>query len=108
MNQNSSAATPNMIASLLPAIGALLPPCPLGAVTGLAAAGLAGAAGSFGAGAGQVTVPSLMTVRPRMASSSMLTLMMPSLVLHSSSVRRNRLVAYSVEDCLARREFRSV
>ena len=33
----------------------------------------------------------------------MLTLTTPSLVLHSSSVRRSRLVAYSVDDCLARR-----
>ena len=53
----------------------------------------AGGAASLGAGGGQVTSPFLMTVRPRMASSSMLTSMMPSLVLHSSSVRRNRLVA---------------
>src|SRR3990167_9539077 len=100
-----------MIASLPPAIGALLPPwpCPLAAgAAAFAAAGLAGAAGSLGAGGGQVILPSLMTVRPRMASSSMLTLILPSLVLHSSSVRRNRLVAYSVEDCLARRLFRSV
>ena len=43
-------------------------------------------------GAGQVTAPSLMTVNPRMASSSMLTLITPSLVLQSSSVKRNRLV----------------
>ena len=71
-------------------------------------AAFAGAAGSLGGGAGQVTAPSLMTVRPRMASSSMLTSMTPSFVLHSSSVRRNRFVAYSVEDCLARRLARSV
>ena len=79
-------------------------------VVNIAAAGFAaaGAATGLGAGGGQVMLPSLMTVRPRMASSSMLTLMMPSLVLHSSSVRRNRLVAYSVEDCLAKRLFRSV
>jgi hypothetical protein len=44
-----------------------------------------GAAGSLGGGGGQVTSPSLITVRPRIASSSMLTLMTPSLVLHSSS-----------------------
>src|SRR5664279_2725597 len=91
--------------------GALLCPCPpLGlatTATGLAAAA-AGAAGNLGAGAGQVMLPSLVTVKPRMASSSMLTSMMPSLVLHSSSVRRNRLVAYSVDDCLARRETKSV
>src|SRR5689334_25241745 len=75
--------------------------------TGLAA-GLATGAGTFGAGAGQVMLPSLITVSPRMASSSMLTLMTPSLVLHSSSARRNRLVAYRVDDCLASREARSV
>ena len=45
-----------------------------------AAAGLAwgGAAESLGGGAGQVMLPSLMTVRPRMASSSILTSMVPS------------------------------
>ena len=57
----------------------------------LGAAG--GAADSFGGGGGQVTSPSLMTVVPRITSSSMLTSMTPSLVLHSSSVRRSRLVA---------------
>src|SRR5450830_579864 len=110
MSQNTTAATPNMIAMLLPEDGSLLWPCPpLGLAT--TAAGLAaatGAATTLGAGAGQVMLPSLVTVRPRMASSSMLTLMMPSLVLHSSSVRRNRLEAYSVDDCLARRETKSV
>ena len=39
----------------------------------------------------EVTAPSLMTVRPRIASSSMLTSMRPSLALHSSSARRSRL-----------------
>ena len=73
------------------------------------AAGLGGGgAACFSGGAGQVTSPSLMTVRPRMASSSMLTLTTPSLVLHSSSLRRNRLVPYSVDDWRARREARSV
>src|SRR5512137_208663 len=105
MNQNSTAATRKVIAVLVPEAGALASPC-LGA---LGIAGLAGGgAASLSAGGGQVTLPSLMTVRPRMASSSMLTLMTPSLVLHSSSVRRNRLVAYSVDDCLARRLTRSV
>ena len=40
-----------------------------------------------------VTVPSLMTVRPRLASSSMLTWMAPSFALHSSSVSLKRFVA---------------
>ena len=52
-----------------------------------------GGVGSVRGGGGQVMTPSLMTVRPRMASSPMLTSMTPSLVLHSSSVRRCRLVA---------------
>jgi hypothetical protein len=67
-----------------------------------------GGAGSFSGGGGQVTLPSLMTVRPRIASSSMLTLTTPSLVLHSSSVTRSRLFEYSVDDCLARRLTKSV
>jgi len=75
---------------------------------GAAAAFGAGAGGAFSGGAGQVTLPSLMTVRPRIASSSMFTTATPSLALHSSSIRRSRLVAYSVDDCLARREARSV
>ena len=58
----------------------------------LAALVVGAAAGSFGAGAGHVTAPSLMMVRPRIASSSILTLMTPSFVLQSSSARRNRLV----------------
>ena len=78
------------------------------ALAGMAAGLAAGGAGSLRGGGGQVMLPSLTTVRPRMASSSILTLMTPSLVLHSSSESRNRLVAYSVEDCLARREARSV
>src|SRR5512137_1379256 len=112
MSRNSSAATPNRTAVLLPAIGPLAAPWPCPFVLGAAAAGLAagaaGAAASFGGGAGQVMAPSLITVRPRIASSSMLTSMLPSLVLHSSSVRRKRLFAYSVDDCLARRLVRSV
>src|SRR5512133_655362 len=103
ISQNNTATTANITASLPAGMGALGSPWPLpflatGAAAGLAAAG--GVAATLGAGAGQVMLPSLVTVRPRMASSSMLTLMMPSLVLHSSSVRRNRLVAYSVDDCL--------
>src|SRR5450755_200037 len=102
MNQNASAATPNVTAVRVPEAGALLLPCPpcvfAGTAAGLAAAG--GAAESFGAGGGQVMLPSFTTVVPRSTSSSMLTLMMPSLVLHNSSVSRNRLVAYSVLDCL--------
>ena len=101
---------PNTAASAPADIGSPPPwPCPLGAGGGIAGLAACGAtAGSLGGGAGQVTAPSLMTVRPRMASSSMLTSMTPSFVLHSSSARRNRFVAYSVEDCLARRLARSV
>jgi hypothetical protein len=56
------------------------------------AAGLGGgAAGSLGGGAGQVMAPSLMTVNPRIASSSMFTTTLPSFALHSSSVSRRRL-----------------
>src|SRR5512138_1042545 len=99
MNQNSAAATRKVMAIALAEAGALASPCPLaagGGATGFFAAGAA--AGSFGAGGGHVILPSLITVRPRMASSSMLTLITPSLVLHSSSASRNRLVAYSVDD----------
>src|ERR1035437_9674335 len=97
-----------MMASLLPAMGSLGAPRPCAFFAAGAAAGLAaGAAAILSAGAGQVMAPSLVTVRPRMASSSMLTLMMPSLVLHNSSLRRNRFVPYNVEDCLAKRLFRS-
>ena len=98
---------PNMTAVRVAEAGALASPC-LGALAGIAAGLAAGGAGSLSGGGGQVMLPSLMTVRPRMASSSILTLMTPSLVLHSSSVRRNRLVAYSVEDCFASRLVRSV
>src|SRR5512132_1141198 len=101
-----SAATRNVIAVLLPEAGALDSPC-LGALAGMAA-GLAATGAALGGGGGQVMLPSLITVRPRMASSSMLTSMMPSLVLHSSSDSRNRLVAYNVEDCFASRLARSV
>src|SRR3972149_670488 len=105
MNQNSTAATANMIAVPVAEPGALLLPCPpcafAGTAAGLATAG--GAAESFGAGGGQVMLPSLMTVVPRRTSSSILTLMTPSLVLHSSSASRTQLVAYSVLDCLDRR-----
>src|SRR3569832_202799 len=111
MPQNSAAAMPNKTAMRAPDVGAPAPPwpCALGAavVDAGAAAGLAGAAESFGGG-GQVMLPSLITVAPRITSSSMLTLRTPSLVLHSSSVRRSRLVAYSVLACLARRLGKSV
>src|SRR5262249_45488724 len=91
MNQKSTAATRNAIAVALADAGALAAPCPLGAGAGGFAAGF-GAGETFGAGGGQVMLPSLITVSPRMASSSMLTLMTPSLVLHSSSANRKRLV----------------
>src|SRR5262245_4946523 len=84
-------------------------PWPLGAGAATAAGlGFGGAAGSFGGGAGQVISPSLITVRPRIASSSKLTLIVPSLVLHRSSVRRSKLVEYKVDACLASRLARSV
>src|SRR5258708_9560062 len=51
--------------------------------TTLFRSGFGGAGESLGAGGGQVMRPSLITVRPRMASSSMLTLMTPSFVLRS-------------------------
>ena len=110
MPNSASAPTPNTMARPFTDIGSLLPcPWPFAAGAATAAAGLGGAtAGSLGGGGGQVTVPSLMTVRPRMASSSMFTSMTPSLVLHSSSVRRSRLFPYRVEDCFARRLARSV
>src|SRR6185437_9766867 len=104
MNQKTTAATANRIASVLAGIGAPLPwPCLRPFSAAGAAAGLsAGTAAGLSGGAGQVTAPSLITVRPRMASSSILTRATPSLALHSSSIRRSRLVAYSVEDCFAR------
>ena len=109
MNQNSTAATRNTIAVDFADAGAPAAPWPLAAGTaGFGAAGLGSAAESLGGGGGQVTAPSLITVVPRITSSSMLTLMTPSFVLHSSSASRNRLVAYSVEDCFARRLARSV
>src|SRR5437764_11198649 len=110
MNQKRTAATRKTIAVARAEAGAGAAPWPAaleGAAGGLAA-GFGGAAESFGAGGGQVTVPSLMTVVPRITSSSMLTLMRPSFCLHSSSVSRSRLVAYSVLDCLASRLGRSV
>jgi len=74
--------------------GALAAPCAFGAGAIGFAAGLAGgAAESFGGGGGHVIAPSLITVVPRITSSSMLTLITPSFALHSSSVRRSRFVA---------------
>ena len=110
MAQKASAPRPNTMASVLAGNGPLLPwPWPP-FFSAAAAAGLAAGLGAAGAsgGAGQVISPSLITVRPRIASSPMLTLMTPSLVLHSSSVRRNRLVPYRVDDWRAMREARSV
>src|SRR3989338_9188288 len=102
MNQNNSAATKN-IAALVVEVEVMAAPWPCPLAAGAAAAGLAaagGAADSFGAGGGQVMLPCLTTVVPRITSSSMLTLMTPSFALQSSSARRNRLVAYKVLDCL--------
>src|ERR671922_3119424 len=99
MNQKRMAATRKTIAVERTDAGALAAPwpCAFGVAAGApladAAAGLGGAAESLGGGGGQVTVPSLITVVPRITSSSMLTLMRPSFCLHSSSVRRSRLVA---------------
>src|SRR5512145_974951 len=115
MNQKRIAAIRKMIAVARAEAGALASPWPwafcgtgfaAAAVLPVAAAG--GAAESLGGGGGQVILPSLITVVPRITSSSMLTLMFPSFALHSSSVRRSRLVAYSVLDCLASRLGRSV
>src|SRR5262245_16735444 len=91
-------------------IGSLAPcPWPFGAGAATAALlGFGGTAGSLGGGAGQVTSPCLSTVRPRIASSSKSTLIVPSLVLHKSSVTRSRLVEYSVDDCFASRLAKSV
>src|SRR6185369_1661287 len=94
--RNASAPTPNTVATDLTDIGSPAP-CEWllgGTETFLSAeTGLGGAGGTFGGGGGQVITPSLMTVRPRIASSSMLTLITPSFVLHNSSATRNRLVA---------------
>src|SRR6185503_6047630 len=98
MNQKSTAPARNTIAMLLAEAGSLAAPWPFAAGTGFAAGFAAGAA-TFGGGGGQVILPSLITVRPRIASSSMLTSMTPSFFLHSSSATRKRLVPYSVEDC---------
>src|SRR4030095_3295123 len=107
MNQNSAAPSANSIATAFAEAGAPVFPwsCALFAA-GEAAAAFAfagGAAEIFGAGGGHVMAPSLTTVVPRMTSSSMLTSMTPSFVLHNSSVHRKRLVAYSVLDWRARR-----
>src|SRR5260221_6683221 len=103
MNQNSPAPTKNTIAVAFADAGALAAPCPFaaGGAGGLAA-GFGGAADSLGGGGGQVIAPCLITVVPRINSSSMLALIVPFFVLHSSSVKRSRVVAYSLLDCLAR------
>src|ERR1044071_8211536 len=97
MNQKRAAATKDTIAVALADAGALALTClvfSFSGTAGFAAAGFAGgAAESLGAGGGQVIAPSLITVVPRITSSSMLTLNLPSFALHSSSVRRRRLVA---------------
>src|SRR5574344_1025165 len=83
-------------AKVLPGSGPLLP-WPWAAFfcsTGAAAVLGAGAGACLSGGAGQVIAPSLITVRPRMASSSMFTTATPSLALHSSSIKRSRLVAH--------------
>jgi len=107
MNQNTSAPRPIVIAVL--SCGDIAGFATIGAAAAAAVtAGAAGAADSFGAGGGQVISPSLITVAPRMTSSSMLTLQTPSLFLQRSSLKRNRLVAYSVLACFDRRLGRSV
>src|SRR5258708_6662151 len=107
MNQNTVAPTRKTIAVAFAEAGALAAPCPLGACTGGFAAGFGGAAESLGAGGGQVILPSFTTVVPRITSSSMLTLTVPSFALHSSSVNLRRFVAYKVLDCFAKRLGRS-
>src|SRR4051794_33030920 len=92
MNQKRTPPTRNRIAVALADAGALAAPCSVSARTGGFAAGLGGAAESLGGGGGQVIAPSLITVVPRITSSSMLTLIAPSFALQSSSVRRSRLV----------------
>src|SRR5258708_9032582 len=102
MNQNSTAPTRNTIAVAFADAGALAAPCPFGAGGGAGlAAGVGGAADSLGGGGGQVIAPCLITVVPRITSSSMLTLIVPSFVLHSSSVRRTSFAAYRRLHCLA-------
>src|SRR5690349_24764302 len=94
-NQKNAAATRNLIAVACAEAGALAWPWPCDFAAGTGGTGLAAAGGgaaSLRGGGGQVTLPSLMTVGPRLATSSMLALMTPSLVLHSSSVSRKRLV----------------
>src|SRR5512140_676273 len=94
-NQKIAAPTRKTIAVDFAEAGALAPPCPcpfFSAAAGAGfAAGLGGAAGSLGGGGGQVTAPSLITVSPRIASSSKLTSITPSFFLQSSSARRSRL-----------------
>src|SRR5688500_20045578 len=88
MHQKSAAAIRNTIAVARPDAGGAASPWALGAgAFGGAFAG--GAAESFGAGGGQVMLPSLTTVVPRITSSSMLTTMRPSFALQSSSDRKS-------------------
>src|SRR2546423_5377924 len=98
MNQNAIAPARNTLAVVFAEAGSLAAPCPFGAGAGGFAAGLGGAAGTFGAGGGPGMLSSLITVRARMGSSSMLTLMTPAFVFASSSASRERLGAYSVDD----------
>src|SRR5438270_11612910 len=97
MNQKRMAATRKTIAVARADAGAAEAPwpCAFGATAGGFAAGLGGAAESLGAGGGQVTVPSLMTVVPRITSSSMLTLMGQAFCLQSSSASSRRFAAES-------------
>src|SRR5512143_3303157 len=101
-SQKSRALTAKSTAMLFGDAGSPAPwPCPdffAGVAAAVAGFACGAAAGSLSGGGGQVMAPSFTTVKPRMASSSMLTLMMPSLVLHNSSVTRSRLVEYRVED----------
>ena len=94
-SRNSSAPTPNMIASVLRARHrrAAAPwPWPSAARDGGAGAALrGGAAGQLRRRRRPGDRAVLDHRRPRITSSSMLTLMTPSLVLHSSSVRRKQV-----------------
>src|SRR3989344_4459283 len=108
MAQNNTASTAKTMVSVLADMGAPGPWLDFLAATGAAAALGAGAGACLSGGAGQVMAPSLTTVRPRIATSSMLPTATPSLALHSFSVRRSRLVECRVACCVAGREPKSV
>src|SRR5689334_18230777 len=97
MNQKRIAPTRKTNAVARAEAGAPVPPCLPFSFSGTAggfAAGLAARAGQgFGAGRRQGAVSSLITVEPAVTAPSMLASNLPSFALHSSSLRRRRLVA---------------